>query len=175
MTLTTRARRALLALSAVAALGGTTAATADAAISIRGTTPNPGLRYYLQTVPDSLTFVTSKQQNTSDPNQRWTQTFSGTTFSGTGSVFKNQMGACLVDFGVGSDGSSVRANPCNEFSVPSAHFRWDVLAGSVVGTVQLRNQVTGRYITYRDRHARIGLLRYLNTTAKNRNLKFGAL
>jgi hypothetical protein len=125
MTLPTRARRALLSLSAIIALGATTAATADAALSIRGTTPDPGLRYYLQTRPDDATTITNKQKNAGDLNQRWAQ-----TTLASGSVFKNEVGACLVDFGFSLDGSVVRANPCDRFSATS-HFHWDVLPGTV--------------------------------------------
>ena len=126
-------RRMLVSLFAVAALGSTMAATADAAVSIRGTTPDPGLRHYLQTRPDDTTRLTNKQRNPADPHQRWTQT---SAFGGH--VFKNEVGQCIVDFGFESNGSNVRANLCNPFNV-TLHFRWQLLPGTVAGTVHLGN------------------------------------
>jgi hypothetical protein len=167
MTLTTRARRVLVSLFAVAAVGGMTAAAADAAVSIRGTTPDPGLRHYLQTRPDDTSRITNKQRNPADPHQRWTQTPSAGGF-----VFKNEVGQCIVDFGVGINGSNVRANLCNPFSV-TPHFRWQLLPGTVAGTVQLRNHATGRYIIMRDRRAFIANLTMPGLTNRHREFKLG--
>lgn len=147
----------------MAALGSTMAATADAAVSIRGTTPDPGLRRYLQTRPDDTSRLTNKQRNPADPHQRWTQTSSSGGF-----VFKNEIGQCIVDFGFDRDGSNVRANPCNPFSV-TPHCRWQVIAG----TVNLRNVATGLYITMRDRRAFIAPSSMRGTTNRHREFKLG--
>jgi hypothetical protein len=160
-------RRVLVSLFAVAALGSTMAATADAAVSIRGTTPDPGLRHYLQTRPDDTSRITNKQRNPADPHQRWTQT---TAFGAQ--VFKNEIGQCIVDFGFDRDGSNVRANFCNPFNATS-HFRWQVTPGTVAGTVNLRNVATGRYITMRDRRAFIAPSSMRGTTNRHREFKLG--
>jgi hypothetical protein len=169
MPLLTHLRRALIAASALAAFGATTVAAADAAVSIRGTTPDPGLRHYLQTRPDDTSRLTNKQRNAADPHQRWTQTPSAGGF-----VFKNEVGQCIVDFGVGNNGSNVRANLCNPFSV-TPHFRWQLLPGTVAGTVQLRNHATGRYIIMRDRRAFIADLNMPGITNRHREFKLGVL
>jgi hypothetical protein len=66
----------------------------------------------------------------------------------------------------------VRANKCNPFSV-TPHFRWQLIPGTVAGTIQLRNQQTGRYVMMRDRRAFIGSLGMRGTTPRHREFKLG--